>query len=185
MSIIYGTLCRGAMALEELDLASDRPYLAYSSSDRSTMTDVVFAELRVLRLDQCYPPADCFLFPPGLTHVQLSGTRPMWPTLESMLSTLRPIPELKVLELYGVLPNGSTSPGPSPINLPSLKELHLGGTRQSILAVLQALVLSESVQVFVTLPHTTITTETGSPLQWLVKLRAKQSVGPEHAHTSH
>lgn len=186
MSIISDTLCRGASALEELDLAPDRPFLAYSGPDRSTMTNVVFAELRVLRLDQCYPPADCFWFSPGLTHVQLSGTRPMWQTLESMLSTLHPISELQVLELYGVLPNSSSSPGCSPIKLPSLKELHLGGTGQNILAVLQALVLSESVQVFVTLPHaTTTTTETGSPSQWLVKLRAKQSVGPEHAHASH
>jgi hypothetical protein len=182
MVIVYDTLCRGAPALEELDLSSELPLRAYFGPDRSTMVPV-FTELRMLRLEQFILPADCFLFLSGLTHVQLSGTQPMWPTLESMLSALSLIPKVQVLELYDLLPARSSSPDPTPISLPSLKELRLRGTRQSILAVLQALTLSENVQVYVSLPHNP--TENGSPSGWLVKLRTKENVAPEYAYVSY
>ncbi|KAI0306094.1 hypothetical protein B0F90DRAFT_1814894 [Multifurca ochricompacta] len=171
MNVIYGALCRGAPSLEELDLAPDLPFLVSSGPDRKMMVSLsLLAELRVLRLDQ-------------VTHLRLSAARPMWPALEPLLNTLALLPNLQILELYGVLPTGHSSPAPLPIDLSSLKELRLGGTGQSILAVLQALNLSETVQVHVTLPNAV--TENGSRSRWLGKLRAKQSTGAEHAHTSH
>jgi hypothetical protein len=181
MSIVYGALLGGTLALEELDLASDLPFLADSGPDRSELVPSI-AKLRVLRLDECYPPANCFLFHPGLTHLQLSGTRTMWPALESMLSTLALVPKLQVLELYGVLPSGHMPSSDLPSSdLPSLKELHLGGTGQCILAVMQSLNLSEDVQVFVTLPNTE--TEVGPGSRWLMKLRGgRQGIVPDHAH---
>jgi hypothetical protein len=182
MSIIYGALLRGAPALEEFDLSSDLPFLADSSPDRSEVVPAI-AELRVLRLDECYLPANCFLFHPGLTHLRLSGTRSMWPALESMLSTLALVPKLRVLELYGVLPSSHMSSSVPPVSdLLSLKELHLGGTGQCILAVLQSLNLPENVQVFVTLPNTV--TEVGPGSRWLMKLRGgRQGIVPDHTHS--
>jgi len=142
------------------------------------------AELRVLCLDETYLPADCSLFHPGLTHLRLSGTYTMWPALESMLSTLALVPKLQILELYGVLPSGNLPSSHPPLyDLSSLKELHLGGTGQSILAVLQSLNLSENVQVFVTLPNTAA--EDGSRLRWLTKLRGRQGIAPDHTHSVH
>ena len=118
------------------------------------MVDTV-EELRVLRLDECYLPANSFLFHRGLTHLRLSGSRPMWPALETMLSTLALVPKLQVLELYGAFPSGhSLSPDRPLSDIPPLNELRLGGTGQSILAFLQSLNLSENVQVFATLPST-------------------------------
>ncbi|KAH9967516.1 hypothetical protein BC827DRAFT_1152816 [Russula dissimulans] len=179
LSIVYGALCRGTPALEELEFASDAPFLVGSGPDRTTMLPVI-AAMRVLRLDQCYLPQDCFLFHPGLTNVRLSGTRVMWPALESMLRTLALMPNVQVLELYGVLPHGGSPPDAHPVNLPSLKELHLGGTSQSILAVLRSLSLLENVQVFVTLPNAA--TDHGSLSRWLMKLRGKQGTASEHGH---
>ena len=183
LSILYGALCRGAPVLEELDLASDVPFIVRSGPEWSTMASSI-AKLRVLRIDECNLPADCFLFHPGLTHLRLSGTRIMWPTLESLLSTLALMSNLQVLELYGVLPwaHSSSSDLPS-MELPLLKELHLGGAGQSILATLQSLSLSENVQVHVTLPNSS--TENGSPSQWLMKLRGRQGIVPVHAHRVH
>jgi hypothetical protein len=180
VSIIYGAVLCGAPALEEFDLASDLPFLVDSGPDRNKMVDTV-EELRVLRLDECYLPANSFLFHRGLTHLRLSGSQPMWPALESMLSTLALVPKLQVLELYGVLPSGhSLSPDRPFSDLPSLKELRLGGTGQSILALLQSLNLSENVQVFATLPNTV--TEDGPISRWLIKLRGRQGIVPEHTH---
>jgi hypothetical protein len=154
MSIIYGALLCGAPALEEFDLASDLPFVVDSGSDGGNMVTAI-AELRVLRLDECYLPANCSLFHPGLTHLRLSGTQTIWPSLESMLSTLALVPKLQILELYGVLPSGHLPSSDPPLcDLPSLKEVHLGGTGQSILAVLQSLNLAENVKIFVTLPNT-------------------------------
>jgi len=183
MNIIYGALLCGAPALEELDLASELPFVVDSGPDRSNMVTAM-AELRVLRLDECYLPTNCFLFYPGLTHLQLSGTQPTWPALESMFSTLALVPNLQVLELYGVLPSGHSPSSDSPLfHLPSLKELHLGGTGQSILAAMQSLNLSENVQIFVTLPNTA--TEDGSRTRWLMKLRGRQNIVPDHTHGVH
>jgi hypothetical protein len=180
MNIMYGTLLCGAPALEELDLASEQPFVVDSGPDRSTMLSAI-AELRVLRLDECYLPANCFLFHQGLTHLRLSGTQTMWPALESMLSTLTLVPRLQVLELYGVLPSGHSQSLDPPLSiLPSLKELHLGGTGQSILAMLQSVHLSENVQVFVTLPNTVA--EHGPCSRWLTKLRGRQGIVPDHTH---
>jgi hypothetical protein len=180
MSIIYGALLCGTPALEEFDLASDLPFLVDSGPDRSEMVSSI-AELRVLRLDEYYLPANCFLFHPGLTHLRLSGTQTMWPALESMRSTLALVPRLQVLELYGVLPSGHLpSSDPPSSDLPSLKELHLGGTGQSILATLQSLNLSENVQVSVTLPNTV--TEVGPYSRWLTKLRGRHGIVPDHTH---
>ena len=179
--IIYGALLCSAPALEEFDLASDLPFLVDSGSDRNKMVDAV-EELRLLRLDECYLPANSFLFHRGLTHLRLSDSQPgqpMWPALESMLSTLALVPKLQVLELYGVLPSGhSLSPDCSLSSLPSLKELRPGGTGQSILALLQSLNLSENVQVFATLPNTV--TEDGHISRWLIKLRGRQGIVPDH-----
>ena len=192
--IIYGALLCSAPALEEFDLASDLPFLVDSGSDRNTMVDAV-EELRVLRLDECYLSTSSFLFHRGLTHLRffflihfgamhlrLSDSQPgqpMWPALESMLSTLALVPKLQVLELYGVLPSGhSLSPDRSLSSLPSLKELRPGGTGQSILALLQSLNLSENVQVFATLPNTV--TEDGPISRWLIKLRGRQGIVPDH-----
>lgn len=182
LSILYGVLCRGAPVLEELDLASDVPFIVHSGPEWSTMACVI-AKLRVLRLDEYNLPADSFLFHPRLAHLRLSGTRIMWPTLESLLSTLALVSNLQVLELYGVLPWAHSSSDPPSMELPWLKELHLGGTGQSILAVLQSLDLSENVQVYVTLPNSS--TENGSPSQWLMKLRGRQGAFPAHAHRTH
>jgi len=183
MSTIYGALLCGAPALEEFDLASDLPFVVDSGPDGSNMVSAI-AELRALRLDECYLPANCYLFHSGLTHLRLSGTQTMWPTLESMLSTLALVPKLQILELYGVLPSGRLTSSDTPLyDLPSLKELHLGGTGQCILAVLQSLDLSENVQVFVTLPNTAA--EDGSRLRWLMKLRGRQGIAPDHTHSVH
>ena len=183
ISIVYGALLCGAPALEEFDLASDLPFLVDSGPDRSKMVDGI-AELRVLRLDECYLPANCFLFHRGLTHLRLSGSRAMWPALESMVSTLSLVPKLQVLELYGVLPSGHLQSSDIPsFDLPSLKELHLGGTGQSILALLKSLNLSENVQIFVTLPNTV--TEDGPCSRWLTKLRGRQGIVPDHTHGVH
>jgi hypothetical protein len=77
------------------------------------------------------------------------------------------------------LPSGhSLSPDRPLSDLPSLKELHLGGTGQSILALLQSLNLSEDIQVFVTLPNTA--TEDGPMSRWLIKLRGRQGIVPDH-----
>jgi hypothetical protein len=180
INIVYGALLCGAPALEEFDLASDLPFLVDSGPDRSTMLSAI-AELRMLRLDECYLPEDCFLFHPGLTHLRLSGTQTMWPSLESMLSTLALVPRLQVLELYGVLPSCHLQSSDHPLSvLPSLKELHLGGAGQSILAMLQPLHLSENVKVFVTLPNTD--TEHGPYSRWLTKLRGRQAIVPDHTH---
>jgi F-box-like len=180
MGIIYGALHCGAPALEEFDLASDLPFVVDSGPDGSNLVFAI-AELRVLRLDQCYLPADCSLFHPGLTHLRLSGTQTMWPALESMLSTLALVPKLQILELYGVLPSEHLSSSNPPVyDLPSLKELHLGGTGQCILAVLQSLNLPENVQFFVTLPNTAA--EEGSVSRWLMKLRGRQGITPDHTH---
>jgi hypothetical protein len=180
MTIIYGALLCGTPALEELDLASDIPFLVDLGPDRNEMLSAI-TELRVLRLDECYLPANCFLFYSGLTHLRLSGTRTMWPALESMLSTLALVPRLQVLELYGVLPSGHMASSDPPLSdLPSLKELHLGGTGQIVLAVLQSLNLSANVQVFVTLPNTA--TEEGPCSRWLTKLRGRMGVVPDHTH---
>jgi len=181
LSIVYGALCQGAPALEELYFASDTdaPFEAGSGPDRTTMLPVI-AAMRVLHLDQCYLPQESFLFHSGLTHVRLSGSRVMWPTLESMLHTLALMPNVQVLELYGVLPRGSSPPDAHPVELPSLKELRLGGVGQSVLAVLRSLCLLENVQIFVTLPNTA--TEHGSRSRWLMKLRGKQCAASEHAH---
>ena len=181
LSFVYGALCGGAPVLEELDLGSDVPFMAHSGPEWSTMASAI-AQLRVLRLEQCFLPADGFLFHSGLTHLRLSGTRVMWLTLESLLSTLPLMPELQILELYGVLPSGpssSSSSDPPSLDLPLLKELHLGGAAQSILAVLQSFVLSGNVRVFVTLPNSV--TETGTPSQWMMTLRGRQGIVPAHA----
>lgn len=190
MDVVFGALSRGALELEELDLAPDPPFLARSGLDRNsavTEMKVDLPALRVVRLDQCYLPADCLLFHAGLTHLRLSGTRAMWPAMEPLLTTLSLVPKLQVLELYGVLPTAhpslrraSTADGTL---LPLLHELHLGGTPQSVLAVLQALNLTESVRVHVSLPD--VPAEDGSPLRMLAKLRGKQGLGPEPSHTSH
>jgi len=183
MSIIYGALLCGAPALEEFDLASDLPFVVDSGHDGSNMASAI-AELRVLRLDECYLPPNCSLFHPRLTHLRLSGTQTMWPALEPMLSTLALVPKLQVLELYGILPSGHLPSPDRPLyDLPSLKELHLAGTGQSILAVLQSLNLSENVQVFVTLPNTAA--EYGSRLRWLTKLHGRQGIAPDHTHSVH
>lgn len=101
-----------------------------------------------------------------------------------MLSTLALVPKLQTLELYGILPSGHLPPSDPPLyDLPSLKELHLGGTGQSILAVLQSLNLSENVQVFITLPNTAA--EDGSRLRWLMKLRGRQGIAPDYTHSAH
>ena len=187
MDVVFGALCRGAPSLEELDLAPDPPFLVPSAPDRNTTIEADLAALRVIRLDQCYLPADCFLFHPGLTHLRLSGSRAVWPALEPLLSTLSLVPKLQVLELYGVLPTAHSSPRPASTAdrrlLPLLHELHLGGTPQGVLAVLQALDLSEGVRVSVNLPDAP--TEDGSPSRLLTKLRGKQGSGPESSHTSH
>jgi hypothetical protein len=181
MSIIYGGLLRGAPALEEFDLASDLPFVVDSGPDGSNMASPI-PELRVLRLDECYLPQNCSLFHPGLTHLRLSGTQTMWSALESMLSTLALLPKLQFLELYGVLPSGHLPSSDPPLyDLPSLKELHIGGPGQSILAVLQSLNLPENVQVFVTLPNTAA--EDGSHLRWLTKLRGRQGIAPDHTYS--
>lgn len=189
IDVVFGALSRGALELEELDLAPDPPFLARSGLDRNTAVDmqVDVSALRVVRLDQCYLPADCLLFHAGLTHLRLSGTRAMWPTMESLLNTLSFVPKLQVLELYGVLPtahpsqhHASTADGPL---LPLLHDLHLGGTPQSVLPVLQALNLPESVRVHLSLPDVPV--EDGSPSRMLSKLRGKQGLGPESSHTSH
>jgi hypothetical protein len=182
LSIVYGTLCRGALALEELNLASDVPFIVYSGPEWSAMISA-FADLRMVHLDECYLPADCFLFHSGLTHLRLSGTRTMWSTLGSLLSTLGLMSKLQVLELYGVLPSGHSSSDPPSLELPLLKELHIGGTGQSILALLQSIILSENVQVFVTLPNSF--TEIGSPSCWLMKLRGRQGIFPAYAPGVH
>ena len=183
VSVIYGALLYGAPALEEFDLASDLPFVVDSDLDRKNMASTI-AELRVLRLDECYLPANCFLFHPGLTHLRLSGTQPMWPALDSMRNTLALVPKLQVLELYGVLPSGHLPSSDHPSSdLPSLKEFHLGGTGQNILAVLQSLNLSEKVQIFVTLPNTA--TEDGSRTRWLMKLHGRQGIVPDHTHGVH
>lgn len=182
VGIVYGALLCGAPALEEFDLASDLPFVVNSGPDGSNMTSST-AELRVLRLDGCYLPANCTLFHPGLTHLRLSGSQAMWPALESMFSTLALVPKLQTLELYGVLPSGQLPPSDTPSNdLPSLKELHLGGTGQCVLAVLRSLNLSENVQVFVTLPNTAA--EDGTRLRWLMKLR-RQGLPLDHTHGVH
>lgn len=182
VSIIFGALLCGAPALEEFDLASDPPFVVDSDPAGSNMVSAI-AELRVLRLDECYLPANCSLFHPGLTHLRLSGTQAMWPVLESMFSTLALVPKLQILELYGVLPSGYLPSSDPLCYLPSLKELHLGGTTQSILAVLQSLNLSENVQVFVTLPNTAA--EDGSCSRWLMKLHGRQGIAPDHTHRAH
>ncbi|KAH9000045.1 hypothetical protein EDB92DRAFT_1939716 [Lactarius akahatsu] len=185
--VVFDALCRGAPKLEELDLAPDPPFLTRSTLDRSTAIEGDLAALRVIRLDQCYLPVDCFLFHPGLTHLRLSGTRAVWPALERLLSTLSLIPKLQVLELYGVLPTPQSSPDPAPTPdrplLPLLQELHLGGTAQCVLAVLQALELPERVRVYVGVPD--VPTEDGSPSRLVTKLRVKQGSGPEPSHSSH
>ncbi|KAH9964753.1 hypothetical protein BJV74DRAFT_302471 [Russula compacta] len=182
MNIVYGALCRGAPALEELELGSDLPFLVHSGPDKNAMTSAI-ANLRALSLHDCHLPTNSFLFHPRLTHLRLSGTLAMWPTVELMLNTLAPLSNLQVLELYGVLPSPHSQSGPPSIGLPSLKELHLGDTGQSILAVLQSLILSENVQIFVTLPNTV--TEKGPPSRWLMKLRGKQSIVLGHDHRAH
>ena len=187
LSFVYGALCSGAPVLEELDLGSDVPFMVRSGPEWSTMASVI-AKLRVLRLEQCFLPADGFLFHSGLTHLRLSGTKIMWPTLESLLSTLALMPKLQILELYGVLPSApsssSSSSDPPSLDLPLLKELHLSGATQSMLAVLQSFTLSGNVQVFVTLPDSV--TESGSPSQWMMALRGRQGIGiiPVHAPSS-
>jgi len=183
MNIIFGALLCGAPALEEFDLASDPPFVVDSGPDGSNVVSAI-AELRVLRLNECYLPANSSLFHPGLTHLRLSGTQAMWSALESMLSTLALVPKLQILELYGVLPSGHLpSSNPPLYGLHSLKELHLGGTGQSILALLQSLNLPENVQVFVTLPNTAA--EDGSRLRWLMKLRGWQGIAPDHTYSVH
>ena len=88
----------------------------------------------------------------------------------------------RVLELYGVLPSGhSPSSGLPLIGLPSLKWLHLGGTGKSILAMLKSLNLSESLQVFAMLLNTV--TEDGPCSRWLIKLRGRQGIVPDHTHS--
>jgi len=180
LSFVYGALCSGAPVLEELDLGSDVPFMVHSGPEWSTMASAI-AELRVLRLEQCFLPADGFLFHSGLTHLRLSGTRIMWSTLESLLSTLALMPKLQTLELHGVLPSAhsSLSSDPPSLGLPLLKELHLGGEAQSILALLQSFVLSGNVQVFVTRPNSV--TETGSPSQWMTILRGREDIVLGHA----
>ena len=180
LSFVYAALCGGAPVLEELDLGSDVPFMVHSGPEWSTMASAI-AQLRVLRLEQCFLPADSFLFHSGLTHLRLSGTSVMWPTLDSLLSTLPLMPKLQTLELYGVLPSApsSSSSDPPSLDLPLLKELYLGGAAQNILAVLQSFVLSGNVRVFVTLPNSV--TETGSPSQWMVTLRGRQGIVPAHA----
>lgn len=181
LSFVYGALCSGAPVLEELDLGSDVPFMVHSGPEWSTMASVI-AKLRVLHLEQCFLPADGFLFHSGLTHLRLSGTRIMWPTLETLLSTLALMPQLQILELYGILPSvpsSSSPPDPPSLDLPLLKELHLGGATQSILAVLQSFILSGNVQVFVTLPN--LVAESGSPSQWMKTLRGRQGIIPAHA----
>jgi hypothetical protein len=190
MDVVFGALSRGALELEELDLAPHPPFLARPGHDRNSAmeTQVDLPALRVIRLDQCYLPADSFLFHVGLTHLRLSGTRAMWPAMEPLLNTLSRVPKLQVLELYGVLPTAhpslrhtsSTADGPL---LPLLHELHLGGTPQSVLVLLQTLNLPESVRVHVSLPD--VPAEDGSPSRMLVKLRGKQGLGPEPSHTNH
>lgn len=181
MSVVYGALCGGAPALEELDLASELPFQAHSGPDRTAMVSAI-ARLRALCLDQCHLPEDTFLLHRGLTHLRVSGSQVMWPTLESMLHSLASVPELEVLELYGVLPSGHAASGSPPsCELPFLKELHVGGTRQSILVVLQALILSDTVQVFVTLP--TAARENGSRSRWLMKLHGRQGSAPGYCYT--
>ena len=195
MDLVFGALSRGALELEELDLAPDPPFLARSGVDRNSgaaaemETQVVLPALRVVCLDQCYLPADCLLFHAGLRHLRLSGTRAMWPSMEPLLDTLSLVPELQVLELYGVLPPAAAYPplrhtSTADGNLLSLlHELHLGGTPQSVLAMLQALNLTEGVRVHVSLPD--VPEEDGSPSRLLAKLRGKQGLGPEPSHTSH
>lgn len=187
MDIVFGALCRGAPELEELDLAPDTPFLAHPGLDRIGTMEANLPALRVIRLDQCYLPADCLLFHPGLTHLRLSGTRAVWPAMGPLMSTLSLVPKLQVLELYGVLPTAHSSPHSAstlecPL-LPLLHELHLGGTTQGVLAVLQALNLSESVRVHVSLPDASA--EDGTPSRMLAKLRGKHGLGPELSHTSH
>ncbi|KAN0129313.1 hypothetical protein V8E53_012797 [Lactarius tabidus] len=189
MDVVFGALSRGALELEELDLAPAPPFLARSGLDRNSAMEmqVDLPALRVVRLDQCYLPPDCLLFHAGLTHLRLSGTRAMWPALEPLLNTLSRVPKLQVLELYGVLPTAhaslrhtSTADGP---RLPLLHELHLGGTPQSVLALLQVLNLPESVRVHLSLPD--VPAEDGPPSRMLVKLRGKQGLGPELSHSSY
>jgi hypothetical protein len=134
------------------------------------------AELRTLRLEQCFLPADSFLFQSELTHLRLSGTRIRWSTtLESLLGTLALMPKLETIEIQGVLPSArsSSSSDPPSLGLPFLKELRLGGEAQSISLLLQSLVLSGDVQVFVTLPNSV--TETGSPSQCMTILRGREN----------
>ncbi len=97
------------------------------------------------------------------------------------------MPKLQVLELYGVLPTAHSSLRPAstavhPV-LPLLRELHLGGTTQGVLAVLKALNLPERVTVYVSLPDAP--TVGGSSQKLLAKLSGKQGTGPEPSHTSH
>ena len=187
MDVIFGALRRGAPELEELDLAPDPPFVARPGLDRNSVAEADLRALRVVRLDQCYLPADCLLFHPGLTHLRLSGTRAVWMAVEHLLSTLSLVPTLQVLELYGVLPTAHSSPHTAPTAdralLPLLRELHLGGMAQGVLAVLQALNMTESVRVHVSLPD--VPAEDGSPSRILGKLRGKQGLGPEASHTSH
>ena len=190
MDLVFGTLCSGgATVLEELDLAPDFPFLAFPDLERNNNSTIEKVEnsmpaLRVIRLDQCYLPADCFLFYPWLTHLRLSGTRPVWPAMESLLSTLSLLTKLQVLELYGVLPTAQCHPlSPRSASaaaedhplLPSLHELHLGGTAQGVLAVLQALNLTESVRVHVSFPD--VLAEDESLSKMLAKLHGKQGLG--------
>ena len=198
MDIVFGALLAhgGApvLLLEELDLAPNPPFLARPADpDRNTTKTNALplgAALRVVRLDQCFLPADSPLFHTGLTHLCLSGSRAMWSALEHLLDTLALVPMLRVLELYGVLPAAHPSPRTAAAAaaadsslLPLLRELHLGGTALGVLAVLQALELSEGVRVFVSLPD--VPAEDGSSSRVLAKLRGKQALGPEPSHTSH
>ncbi|KAH8989827.1 hypothetical protein EDB92DRAFT_1947041 [Lactarius akahatsu] len=162
--VVFDALCRGAPKIEELDLAPDPPFLARSALDRSTAIEDDLAALRVIRLDH---------------HVAGAGALAEHP--------FPLIPKLQVLELYGVLPTPQSSPDPAPTLdrplLPLLQELHLGGTAQGVLAVLQVLELPERVRVYVGVPD--VPTEDGSPSRLVTKLRGKQGSGPEPSHSSH
>ncbi|KAI0272311.1 hypothetical protein BC834DRAFT_840650 [Gloeopeniophorella convolvens] len=150
--VLYHQAFHGAPVLEELDLAPVHPPQWNSLAGPATTLPIVPMSLRTLRLDQCNPPADCFLFHQGLTHLRLSGTTLKWKTVADMLVTLARMPKLQVLELYDVLPLDRPSSELATIQLPALQELYLSGTAESIWDLLRALNLPKDARLHVTHP---------------------------------
>ena len=164
VSVIY---C-GALALEEFELASYLPFLMDSGPDWSKMVDPVEEQRAAPR--RMLPPSNS-LFYRGLTLLRLSGSQAMWPAPESVQHAWP----------YGLLPSDHLPSSDRPLSyLPFVKKLHLGRTGQSVLALLQPLGLSENVRVFVTLPNTI--TEDGPCSSWLIRLRGRQGIIPDHTN---